>query len=136
MLDPMMEQLLPGFLDECKEIAERVTDHLIELEKGFAKRTTQEWVEVLNAKGVPSGPILDVKQVYEDEQIRHLKMAVPVKHPALGELLVQAPPVTLSRTPGAVRTPAPDTGEHNDQILTELGYSPADIDTLRKDKVI
>jgi formyl-CoA transferase len=108
----------------------------VELEKGFAKRTTQEWVEVLNAKGVPSGPILDVKQVYEDEQIRHLKMAVPVKHPALGELLVQAPPVTLSRTPGAVRTPAPDTGEHNDQILTELGYSPSDIDTLRKDKVI
>jgi formyl-CoA transferase len=108
----------------------------VELEKGFAKRTTQEWVEVLNAKGVPSGPILDVKQVYEDEQIRHLKMAVPVKHPALGELLVQAPPVTLSRTPGAVRTPAPDTGEHNDQILTELGYSPSDIDTLRNDKVI
>ena len=108
----------------------------VELEKGFAKRTTQEWVEVLNAKGVPSGPIFDVKQVYEDEQIRHLKMAVPVKHPALGEVFVQAPPVTLSRTPGAIRTHAPDTGEHNDQILTELGYSPADIDTLRKDRVI
>src|SRR5258707_7601966 len=108
----------------------------VELEKGFAKRTTQEWVDVLNAKGVPSGPILDVKQVYEDEQIRHLKMAVPVKHPALGEVLVQAPPVTLSRTPGAIRTHAPDTGEHNDQILTELGYSPADIDSLRNDKVI
>jgi len=108
----------------------------VELEKGFAKRTTQEWVEVLNAKGVPSGPILDVKQVYEDEQIRHLKMAVPVKHPALGEVLVQAPPVTLSRTPGAIRTHAPDTGEHNDQILAELGYSPADITSLRHDKVI
>jgi formyl-CoA transferase len=49
---------------------------------------------------------------------------------------VQTPPVTLSRTPGAIRTHAPDTGEHNDQILTELGYSPADIDTLRKDRVI
>jgi len=35
-----------------------------------------------------------------------------------------------------VRTPAPDTGEHNDQILTELGYAPADIDALRRDKVI
>jgi crotonobetainyl-CoA:carnitine CoA-transferase CaiB-like acyl-CoA transferase len=44
--------------------------------------------------------------------------------------------VTLSRTPGAVRTPAPDTGEHNDEILAELGYSPADIATLRQDKVI
>jgi crotonobetainyl-CoA:carnitine CoA-transferase CaiB-like acyl-CoA transferase len=108
----------------------------VELEKGFAKRTTQEWVELLNAKGVPSGPILDVKQVYEDEQIRHLKMAVPVQHPVLGELRLQAPPVTLSRTPGGVRTPAPDAGEHTDQILGELGYSPTDIDTLRRDKVI
>jgi formyl-CoA transferase len=108
----------------------------VELEKAFAKRTTQEWVEVLNAKGVPSGPILDVKQVYENEQIRHLKMAVPVKHPVLGELFVQAPPVTLSRTPGAIRMPAPDTGEHSDQILAELGYSPADIASLRNDKVI
>jgi len=108
----------------------------VELEKAFAKRTTQEWVELLNAKGVPSGPILDVKQVYENEQIRHLKMAVPVKHAALGEVIVQAPPVTLSRTPGAIRTPAPDTGEHSDQILAELGYSPADIASLRNDKVI
>ena len=49
---------------------------------------------------------------------------------------VQAPPVTLSRTPGGVRTPAPDTGEHSDQILAELGYSPADITSLRHDKVI
>jgi formyl-CoA transferase len=108
----------------------------VELEKAFAKRTTQDWVELLNTKGVPSGPILDVKQVYENEQIRHLKMAVPVKHPVLGELFVQAPPMTLSRTPGGVRTPAPDTGEHNDQILAELGYSPADITSLRNDKVI
>jgi len=108
----------------------------VELEKAFGTRTTQEWVELLNTKGVPSGAILDVKQVYENEQIRHLKMAVPVKHPALGELFVQAPPVTLSRTPGGVRTPAPDTGEHTDQILAELGYSPADITSLRSDKVI
>src|SRR6188508_3022326 len=107
-----------------------------ELERAFGKRTTQEWVELLNAKGVPSGPILDVRQVYDNEQIRHLKMAVPVAHPALGELHLQAPPVTLSRTPGRVRTPAPDTGEHNDEILTELGYSAADIASLRHDKVI
>jgi crotonobetainyl-CoA:carnitine CoA-transferase CaiB-like acyl-CoA transferase len=61
---------------------------------------------------------------------------VPVRHPELGELLLQAPPVTLSRTPGAVRTCAPDTGEHNDEILGELGYSPSDIASLRHDKVI
>ncbi len=108
----------------------------VELEKALAGRSSREWVELLNAKGVPSGPILDVKEVFENEQVRHLRMTRPVQHPALGELLVQAPPVTLSRTPGAIRSPAPDAGEHTDQILAELGYSREDIETLRGDRVV
>jgi formyl-CoA transferase len=107
-----------------------------ELEKAFAKKTSAEWVELLNAKGVPSGPILDVKQMYENEQVKHLQMAVPVKHPALGEVMVQAPPVTLSRTPGSVRRHSPDTGEHTDEILGELGFSQAEIRDLRAEKVV
>jgi crotonobetainyl-CoA:carnitine CoA-transferase CaiB-like acyl-CoA transferase len=107
-----------------------------ELEGAFAKRTSAAWVELLNAKGVPSGPILDVKLVYENEQVRHLGMAVPVKHPALGEIQVQAPPVTLSRTPGSVRTHSPDTGEHTDEILGELGFTATEIAALRAEKVI
>ena len=107
-----------------------------ELEKAFARKTSAEWVELLNAKGVPSGPILDVKQMYENEQVKHLRMAVPVQHPALGEVMVQAPPVTLSRTPGSVRLHSPDTGEHTDEILGELGFSQADIRVLRDEKVV
>ena len=107
-----------------------------ELEKAFATRTSAEWVELLNAKGVPSGPILDVKQMYENEQVKHLGMAVPVKHPALGEVMVQAPPVTLSRTPGSVRRHSPDAGEHTDEILGELGFSQAEIRVLRDEKVV
>ncbi len=71
-----------------------------ELEEAMAGRTSAEWVELLNAKGVPAGPILNVKEVYENEQVRHLGMARPVTHPVLGEVQLQAPPVTLSRTPG------------------------------------
>ena len=107
-----------------------------ELEKVFVTKPSAEWVELLNAKGVPSGPILDVKQVFENEQIQHLRMAVPVKHPALGEVRVQAPPVTLSRTPGSVRAHAPDTGEHTDEILGELGFSQAEVRELRAEKVV
>jgi crotonobetainyl-CoA:carnitine CoA-transferase CaiB-like acyl-CoA transferase len=107
-----------------------------ELEKAFAKKTSAEWVEVLNVKGVPSGPILDVKQVFENEQVKHLQMAVPVKHPALGEVMVQAPPVTLSRTPASVRRHSPDTGEHTDEILGELGFSQGEIRVLRDEKVV
>ena len=107
-----------------------------ELDRVLAGKTSADWVELLNAKGVPSGPILNVQQVYENEQIVHLNMAVPVKHPALGELRLQAPPSTLSRTPASVRTPAPDVGEHTDEVLGELGFSADDVARLRRDKVV
>jgi formyl-CoA transferase len=107
-----------------------------ELDRVLAAKTSADWVELLNAKGVPSGPILNVQQVYENEQIVHLNMAVPVKHPALGELRLQAPPSTLSRTPASVRTPAPDVGEHTDEVLGEVGFSADDVARLRRDKVV
>jgi len=107
-----------------------------ELDRVLASKTSADWVELLNAKGVPSGPILNVQQVYENEQIVHLNMAVPVKHPALGELRLQAPPSTLSRTPASVRTAAPDVGEHTDEILGELGFSADDVARLRRDKIV
>ena len=74
--------------------------------------------------------------MFENEQVQHLQMAVPVKHPALGEVRVQAPPVTLSRTPASVRLHSPDPGEHTDEILGELGFSADEIKTLRADKVV
>ncbi len=107
-----------------------------ELDRVLAGKTSAEWVDLLNAKGVPSGPILNVQEMYENEQIVHLNMAVPVKHPALGELRLQAPPATLSRTPASVRTPAPDVGEHTDEVLGELGFSADDIARLRREEVV
>ena len=108
----------------------------LELEKAMAARTSKEWVELLNAKGVPSGPILSIPEVFENEHVRHLKMAQPVTHPELGELWLQAPPATLSRTPGSVRLPAPDVGQHTDEILGELGYGSAEITAFHEDKIV
>jgi len=107
-----------------------------ELERALAMRTGSEWVELLNAKGVPAGPILNINEVFDNEQVRHLGMARPVKHPVLGELLLQAPPVVLSRTPGSVRLPAPDAGQHTDEILGELGYSSTEITAFHKDGIV
>jgi formyl-CoA transferase len=107
-----------------------------ELEKATRTKTSQHWVDVLNKAGVPCGPIFNVKEVFDDPHVRHLKLATTVRHPRLGELEVQNLPVTLSRTPGAVRTPAPDVGQHTDEILGELGYSKEDIAALRRDGVV
>ena len=107
-----------------------------ELEKATATKTSAEWVDILNKAGVPCGPILNVKEMFEDEQIRHLKLATKIQHPRLGEQQVQNLPVTLSRTPGAVVSASPDLGEHTDQILGELGYSKEDIAALHRDGAV
>jgi formyl-CoA transferase len=107
-----------------------------ELNRVLVKKTSAEWIEALNRAGVPCGPINNVKQVFEDPQVRHLGLAQAVKHPERGEIRVQGLPVVLSRTPGAIRMPAPTHGQHTDEILAELGYSPAEIAQLRADGVV
>jgi formyl-CoA transferase len=107
-----------------------------EMEKALVKRTSQDWVDTLNAAGVPCGPILNVKEVFEDPQVKALGLATTIKHPRLGEQQVQNVSVTLSRTPGAVRTPTADLGQHTDEILREIGYSEEDAAALRREGVV
>ena len=108
----------------------------VALEEKLQAKTAAEWVEVLNTAGVPSGPILTIDQVFADEQVQHLGIATPIEHPRLGPIRVLGLPTTLSRTPGAVHTSAPEKGEHTEEILHELGLSTIDIQQLRTDGVI
>lgn len=108
----------------------------VELEKATVTKTSAEWVEILNKAGVPCGPILNVKEVFEDEQVKALGLAAEVTHPTLGTVRMQNLPVTLSRTPGAVRSHSPDAGEHTDEILKGLGYSAAEIERLKEKRVV
>jgi len=107
-----------------------------ELERATVTKTSAEWVEILNKAGVPCGPILNVKEMFEDEQIRHLKLATKIQHPRLGEQQVQNLPVTLSRTPGAVVSASPDLGQHTDEVLGELGYSKEETAALHRDGAV
>jgi len=106
------------------------------LEEKLQTKTAAEWVEILNAAGVPTGPILTIDQVFANEQVQHLGIATPLSHPHLGAIQVLGLPTTLSRTPGAVRTPAPEKGEHTEAILRELGMSGEEIQQLRADGVV
>jgi formyl-CoA transferase len=90
-------------------------------------KTSAAWIESLNAAGVPCGPIYAIDQVFADPQVRHLGIARPVEHPTLGTVELVGQAVELSRTPWALHSPTPERGQHNAEILGELGYSDAEV---------
>ena len=107
-----------------------------ELNKAFADGTTLYWVDKLNAAGVPCGPIYDMREVFDDAQVRHLGAAVPVRHPTLGEIKLVSQPVKLSRTPAAVSYTLPAQGTSNAEVLGTLGYGAEQIAALKQKNVI
>jgi len=101
-------------------------------------KPSQYWVDLLNETGVPCGPIYNMKQVFDDPQVKHLGIATPMESPALGTVNIVGQPIVMERTPQPkkMRRPTPELGEHTDEVLTELGYSKEKIAELRAQDVI
>ncbi|MGH2587353.1 MAG: CaiB/BaiF CoA transferase family protein [Dehalococcoidia bacterium] len=100
--------------------------------------TTAELVERLNAAGVPCGPINTIGEAFEDPQVQHLQMTRTASHPTLGDVRLVRTPINLSAVeqPATFHHAAPDTGQHTEEILCELGYDGARIQQLREAGVI
>jgi formyl-CoA transferase len=107
-----------------------------ELNAALRTKTSGEWVAILNAASVPCGPIYSMDQVFADPQVQHLRAAATVKHPALGDIRVVNQAAGLSRTPATMARATPEIGQHTDEVLAEAGYSKAEIEALRRNKVI
>jgi formyl-CoA transferase len=93
---------------------------IAELESVLATDTSLNWVEILNAAGCPSGPIYNIKQVYEDPQVATRNMVVKAQHPLAGETTHIGVPIKFSETPATVRTAAPMLGQHSREILRDV----------------
>jgi len=106
------------------------------LRGALASRSVMEWVDTLNAAGVACGPIYTLDQVFADPQVRASGLVHEQEHGAYGQVKVLGLPVALSRTPAAVRTPAPEPGAHTREILSAIGYDAARIDELARAGVI
>jgi crotonobetainyl-CoA:carnitine CoA-transferase CaiB-like acyl-CoA transferase len=103
----------------------------------LAGRTTAEALAELEAARLPAGPVLDLEQVLEDPQVKARELLKYVDYPGAPKPVPLAnPAVRLSATPGGIRHRAPMLGEHTDEILAELGYSGAEIQTLRSALVV
>jgi crotonobetainyl-CoA:carnitine CoA-transferase CaiB-like acyl-CoA transferase len=90
------------------------------------------WVARLNAAGVACGPIYRVDEVFADPQVRALGLVQPVAHPRLGLLDLLGTPLTLSAATARIARPAPDRGEHTDELLRDAGYDEGEIEALRR----
>jgi crotonobetainyl-CoA:carnitine CoA-transferase CaiB-like acyl-CoA transferase len=102
----------------------------------FAMAPNATWLARLDEAGIPAGPILDLPAALSSPQAQALGVRVPLEHPQLGSVDQVAPPYELAATPATVRTPPPLLGEHSDGILHEVGYSPAEIQSLRDAAVV
>ena len=103
----------------------------------FTKRSTREWLELLEAAGVPNGPINDVAQVFEEPQVKARGVRVELEHPVAGKLPTVASPMRFSGTPLEHKLAPPVLGQHTEEILRErLGKSAAQIAALRAEGAI
>jgi formyl-CoA transferase len=100
------------------------------------KRTTDEWVNELNAAGVPCGPIYSVDQMFADEQVKHLGIAQDVPNDQGRNIRLVAQPFTLSRTPSHMAARPPEVGEQTEEVLAEFGFSADEIAALKQGNVV
>ena len=101
------------------------------LQEAFLKRTYEEWETLLLKNDIPVGAINNLAQVAEHPQVKARGALVEFDHPQAGRVRVVGTPVRLSRTPGAMRTPAPLHGQHTHEVLRDvLGMNAEEIAAL------
>ena len=103
----------------------------------FVKRTTKEWVKLLDDAGVANGPINNLQQVFEEPQVIARGMKIELPHAVAGKVSLVASPMRFSGTPIKHEVPPPALGQHTDEILRQsLKKSDAEIAKLKADGVV
>ncbi|TCC34097.1 CaiB/BaiF CoA transferase family protein [Kribbella speibonae] len=100
------------------------------------RETTEHWMLKLRERGVWCGPVLSYDDVRTDPQVLHNESFVTYEHPTEGTVTTPGFPYRFSRTPADVHRPAPLVGEHTDELLAELGISPATRQALLDDGAV
>lgn len=106
------------------------------IEEAFRERTLAEWTERLDPADLLWSPIKSPTEVLEDPQVEANDYVVLFDHPEFGDIQVLANPIKHSKTPATLRAPAPEFGQHTEEILLDLGYTWEDIEQFKTDEII
>ena len=136
-LDAQMLFDHPDYQSSKQRISKRV-DVKADMTEITRQFTVDELVTRLNAAGVPCGPINDIGQGFEDEQVKYLQIAKPAPHPTLGDLDLIRTPINLSKFPHPQHfdRAAPDTGQDSRDVLTAMGIDADRIEALVADGTV
>jgi formyl-CoA transferase len=127
--DPDWDPMLPESREYGKQLVEKA-------EAIFLERTTGEWLALFDEKGVPAGPFRFTQELIGDPQVLANDLQVEVEHPLAGTVHAVGAPLQMSETPLAVQGPSPALGQHNDEILSSLGYGADEIASMRESGMI
>jgi formyl-CoA transferase/CoA:oxalate CoA-transferase len=132
-----LEELIddPRFSTNSKRL-ENLTELSTSIEEVLQTEDVTHWVEKLEQAGLACGPINSLDQALAEPQVVAREMIQRIDHTAAGMLEVVGVPIKLSETPGGVRDAPPLLGEHTNEIMSLLGYSQDEMDSLRDDGVI
>jgi len=108
------------------------------LDRLFVTKTRDEWLKLIRTKPeLIATSVSKISELSQDPQVTANKYIVDFDHPALGKIKVVGLPINLSKTPGSIRLPAPELGQHTEEVLIDiLGYSWDQITQLRDEEII
>ncbi len=127
--DPHYDPTTPESVAYARKLVKKV-------EALFRTRTTDEWLRLFDSRGVPAGPFRFIEELVDDPQVIANDLQVDVEHSLIGTVRMAGPPLQMSETPLEVQGASPALGEHDEEVLASLNYSPEQIATLRDAGVI
>lgn len=131
----------PELLDDSRFKSASLRDHNVDarlelVQSILITRTTQEWITLFEREEVPCAPALTRNEVIKHPQIVASEILIETDHPVAGRLRQTRTPARFEGTPTEIQRGAPRLGEHNLEILTELGFDETEIDALRANGAI
>ncbi len=93
------------------------------------RRSTAEWLQRLTEADVPHGEVMTLQDLVDSPYLRDTGFLRRVEHPSEGAMMTTAVTMNFSRTPGELRLPPPRLGQHTEEVLASIGYTPDQIAT-------